>query len=98
MDESLARACVDLSGRGFFAGEIPLAPLRIGGVDGAVFVEFFKAAASAGGFSLHLDILRGENGHHIVEAAFKALARALRQAAAVTDDASSQIPSTKGTL
>ncbi len=96
MDEALARASLDLSGRGFFTGDVPLASLRIGGMDGHVLLEFFKAAALSGGITLHLDMVRGENGHHIAEAAFKSFARALCMASARTDGAG--IPSTKGTL
>ncbi len=97
MDESLARASVDLSGRGLFAGDLPIRNLRIGGMQGETLVEFFKGAARGGRFTLHLDILRAEDGHHTVEAAFKAFARALRQAVERVRGGSG-IPSTKGLL
>jgi imidazoleglycerol-phosphate dehydratase len=95
MDEALAQASLDLSGRGLFAGGMPLAGLRIGGMDGPTLLEFFKGAALSGGITLHLDLVRGENGHHMAEAAFKAFARALRMAAAIDG---SDVPSTKGVL
>jgi len=97
MDEALARASVDLSGRGLFAGDLPIRALRIGGMQAEILVEFFKAAVRSGRFTLHLDVLRGEDGHHTVEAAFKAFARALRQAVERTRGESG-IPSTKGIL
>jgi imidazoleglycerol-phosphate dehydratase len=92
MDESLARACIDLSGRGTFSGDISIASLRISGL-----IEFFKGAAMGGGFTLHLDVLRGNDGHHVMEAVFKSFARALRQAVD-RSGRGTDIPSTKGML
>lgn len=97
MDEALARAAVDLSGRGLFAGDIPLRSMRINGMSAETLVEFFKGAAQAGAFTLHLDVIRGENGHHAAEAVFKAFARALGQAVKINAPGS-DIPSTKGIL
>jgi len=96
MDEALARVSLDLSGRGFFAGNCPWQSLRVGGLSGETVAEFFKGAASAGGVTLHVDIIRGENGHHMVEAVFKAFAKALGAAAARTGG--DGVPSTKGML
>lgn len=98
LDEALARAVIDLSGRGFFVWDCPpelqqvwikpTFPLSL-------LVDFFQAFADRGRLTLHLEILKARNGHHAAEAAFKAVALALRQAITLRDD---QIPSTKGTL
>ncbi len=95
MDETLARAVVDLSGRPAFVllGDIPAE--RIGDFPTELVREFFKSFANEGRFALHLAILYGENSHHMVEALFKATAAALRMA--VAEDGS-DIPSTKGVL
>jgi imidazoleglycerol-phosphate dehydratase len=95
MDETLARAVVDLSGRPAFVllGDIPAE--RIGEFPTELVREFFKSFANEGRFALHLAILYGDNSHHMVEALFKATAAALRMA--VSEDGSG-IPSTKGVL
>ena len=95
MDEALILCAVDLSGRPClrYSAEIPAA--RVGDFDTELAHEFMQALANAGGFALHIRQLDGVNSHHIVEGMFKALARALRQAVAVTGDA---LPSTKGVL
>jgi imidazoleglycerol-phosphate dehydratase len=95
MDETLARAVVDLSGRPAFVllGDIPAE--RIGEFPTELVREFFKSFANEGRFALHLAILYGENSHHMVEALFKATAAALRMA--VAEDVPG-IPSTKGVL
>ncbi len=100
LDEALARAVVDLSGRGLLVYEQPPAfagawvtrsfPLTL-------VVDFFQAFADRGRFTLHLDVLRARNPHHAAEAAFKAAAVALRQAVAVRPGGA-RVPSTKGTL
>lgn len=98
LDEALARAVIDLSGRGFFVWNCP-EELRQVWIKPtfplSLLVDFFQAFADRGRFTLHLDILAARNGHHAAEAAFKAVALALRQAVAQRGDA---IPSTKGTL
>ena len=97
MDEALVRVALDFSGRPFFVlrGELPYALL--GQMDTQLVAEFFRAVAMEAGLTLHIDILAGENAHHMVEGAFKAFGRALR--AALTLDAREQgIPSTKGSL
>jgi imidazoleglycerol-phosphate dehydratase len=98
LDETLARACVDLSGRPYVVHTEPdgMAPL-IGSYDTTLTRHFFESLASAAGICVHLDVLRGRNPHHIVEAQFKAFARALRTAVG-SDPRASGVPSTKGVL
>jgi len=99
MDETLVRAAVDLSGRPYAVHSEPdgMAPL-IGTYDTTLTAHFFESLAHTGGLCVHLDVLKGRNPHHIVEAQFKAFARALRTAAAPDPRARGAIPSTKGTL
>ena len=98
LDETLAQAAVDLSGRPYAVHREPagMAPL-IGSYDTTLTRHFFESLAMSGGLCVHLLVLSGRNPHHIVEAQFKAFARALR-AAAAADPGSPGIPSTKGTL
>jgi imidazoleglycerol-phosphate dehydratase len=102
MDEALARAVVDISGRSFFVFEGMLSGIPL--VSGSAsfqtdtIEDFWQAFANAACISLHLDILRGRSDHHKIEAMFKAAALALRDAAAIEHRASNSIPSTKGTL
>ncbi len=103
LDEALARAVVDLSGRGYFVWTLPPEleqawvtrefPLTL-------VADFFQALADRGRLTLHLTVVAGRNPHHVAEACFKAAAVALRQAVALRDGAGphSEIPSTKGTL
>lgn len=95
MDEALILCAVDLSGRPClrYSAEIPAQ--RVGDFDTELVHEFMQALANAGGFALHIRQLDGVNSHHIIEGMFKALARALKQAVAVTG---SSLPSTKGVL
>jgi imidazoleglycerol-phosphate dehydratase len=97
MDEARASAAIDISGRPYTAFEGYIAPLGIAGWDAGMEEEFFRAVASAAKLTLHVRIEAGRNPHHMVEAAFKAFARALRQAVAIDPDATG-IPSTKGLL
>ncbi len=97
MDDALARASVDLSGRGWCVLDVPIRDLRLGGMTGDALMEFFRGAARSAALTLHLDVLRGENGHHMAEAAFKAFAKALQQAMERTG-CSGDVPSTKGVL
>lgn len=100
LDEALARAVVDLSGRGFLVYNVPpdLAHTRVTREFPLTLVaDFFQAFADRGRFTLHLDVLAARNGHHAAEAAFKAVALALRQAVAVRPGGA-EVPSTKGTL
>ena len=97
MDEARASAAIDISGRPFTAYEGDLPPLGIPHFDEGLAEEFFRAVASAGKLTLHVRTEAGTNAHHIVEAQFKAVARALRQAVAIDPDESG-VPSTKGLL
>jgi imidazoleglycerol-phosphate dehydratase len=97
MDESRASCAIDISGRGLCAFEATLPPGSIGNFDHELAEEFFRALATNAKLTLHLTVERGTNAHHAIEAAFKALARALRAAVAL-DPTEAGIPSTKGTL
>jgi imidazoleglycerol-phosphate dehydratase len=96
LDEALARAVVDLSGRPCAVIELGLAREMLGELACENVAHFFASLATTGRLALHLDVLRGANDHHRAEAAFKATALALRQA--VRADGSDQVPSTKGVL
>jgi imidazoleglycerol-phosphate dehydratase len=100
LDEALVRAVVDISGRPYLHFEIPTptAQPRIGEFDVALAAEFWRAFATEARITLHLDLIRGLNAHHIVEATFKAAARALRAATRIDPERSSAVPSTKGVL
>jgi imidazoleglycerol-phosphate dehydratase len=97
MDEARAACTIDISGRGLCAFEAALPPGAIGNFDHELAEEFFRALASNAKLTLHLQVQSGTNVHHVIEAAFKALARALRAAAAI-DPEETGIPSTKGML
>ncbi len=98
LDETLAQAAVDLSGRPYVVHAEPdRMPPAIGSYDTTLTRHFFESLAATAGICVHLTVLAGRNPHHIVEAQFKAFARALR-AAASPDPRSGGIPSTKGTL
>jgi imidazoleglycerol-phosphate dehydratase len=97
MDEALALAAVDLSGRGFLAFQVNLPVPRIGDFDTELVEEFLRALAINGEFTLHIQLLAGTNTHHVIEAVFKALSRAMR-AAVEYDHRLNGIPSTKGVL
>jgi imidazoleglycerol-phosphate dehydratase len=97
MDEARASCAIDISGRPLtvFEGELP--PGATGGFEHELTEEFFRALASSAKLTLHLRIETGSNAHHMIEAAFKAFARALRAAVAI-DPTEPGVPSTKGTL
>lgn len=97
MDEALVRAALDLSGRPYLVYEVATPTPYINGVDTRLFREFWRAFAVALGLNLHLDLIRGDESHHIVEASFKAVARALDQACA-REQREQGVPSTKGSL
>lgn len=97
MDECLVLAAVDLSGRPFCRVEVEVRPDKVGEFDTELLTEFMRALAHNGGMNLHLRMLSGGNAHHVLEASFKALARALDQATRI-DDRRTGIPSTKGVL
>ena len=98
MDESLILASVDISGRGMLCYSADFRTEKIGTFDTELVEEFFQAFASNAGITLHIRQLDGRNSHHIAEGMFKAVARALRKAAASDPDACGEIPSTKGLL
>jgi imidazoleglycerol-phosphate dehydratase len=97
MDESRASCAIDISGRGLCAFEASLPPGAIGNFDHELTEEFFRALANNANLTLHVTVETGTNAHHVIEAAFKAVARALRAAVSI-DPTEPGVPSTKGTL
>jgi imidazoleglycerol-phosphate dehydratase len=97
MDESRASCALDISGRGLCVFEASLPPGAIGNFDHELAEEFFRALATNARVTLHIAVEAGTNAHHVIEASFKALARALRGAVAL-DPSEPGVPSTKGTL
>jgi len=97
MDEARASCAIDISGRPFTVFEAELPPGATGGFEHELTEEFFRAFANAAKLTLHLRVEAGSNAHHMIEAAFKAFARALRAAVAI-DPTETGVPSTKGTL
>jgi imidazoleglycerol-phosphate dehydratase len=98
MDDALVRCALDLSGRPFLICNLPFPTAKVGSFDAELVREFFQALATHGGITLHLDLLHGINSHHIAEAAFKAVAQALRAAVEPDPRRAGAIPSTKGVL
>lgn len=98
MDDAQVRAALDLSARPFLIWNVTLPTPKIGSFDSELVREFFQALATHGGITLHVDQIHGLNSHHIAEAAFKAVARALRHAVEPDPRKADAIPSTKGTL
>jgi imidazoleglycerol-phosphate dehydratase len=98
MDDAQVRAALDLSGRPFLVWNLEMPTAKIGTFDTELVREFFQALATHGGITLHVDRLHGFNSHHIAEATFKAVARALREAVEPDPRRADAIPSTKGTL
>lgn len=98
MDEALILAAVDISGRGLAVIDLPGINPRVGDFDTELVEEFFTAFARRAGVTLHIRALTGSNTHHIIEGAFKAFARALKQAAAIDPAAGGAVPSSKGVL
>ena len=97
MDEARAACAIDISGRPFCAFTADLPPGTTGSFDHELTEEFFRAVANTAKLTLHVDVEAGTNAHHMIEAAFKAFARALRGAVAI-DPRETGVPSTKGTL
>jgi imidazoleglycerol-phosphate dehydratase len=97
MDEARASCALDISGRPFTLFEAELPPGSTGGFEHELTEEFFRALANAAKLTLHLEVEAGTNAHHMIEAAFKAFARALREAVSI-DPTEHGVPSTKGTL
>lgn len=98
MDEALILAAVDIGGRAAVGYALEIPTEKVGEFDTELVKEFVLAFARSLGASIHLRSLAGENSHHIIEGAFKALARALRMAVAIDEKFASEIPSTKGTI
>ncbi|WP_116597310.1 imidazoleglycerol-phosphate dehydratase HisB [Primorskyibacter marinus] len=98
MDDAQVRAALDLSARPFLVWNVEFPTAKIGTFDTELVREFFQALATHGGITLHIDQLHGFNSHHIAEAAFKAVARALRIAVEPDPRAGNALPSTKGAL
>ncbi|RKF14866.1 imidazoleglycerol-phosphate dehydratase HisB [Roseovarius spongiae] len=98
MDDALVRAALDLSGRPYLVWNVALPTQQIGSFDCELVREFFQAFSTHSGMTLHVDALHGFNSHHIAEAAFKAVARALRDAVETDPRRSDAVPSTKGAL
>ncbi|GHF72549.1 imidazoleglycerol-phosphate dehydratase HisB [Seohaeicola zhoushanensis] len=98
MDDAQVVCGLDLSGRPFLVWNVEMPTAKIGSFDTELVREFFQALSTHGGITLHLDKVHGFNSHHIAEAAFKAVARALRQAVETDPRKADAVPSTKGTL
>ncbi|KGK78740.1 imidazoleglycerol-phosphate dehydratase [Thalassobacter stenotrophicus] len=98
MDDALVRAALDMSARPFLIWNVTLPTPKIGTFDTELVREFFQALSTHGGITLHVDQLHGFNSHHIAEAAFKAVARALRDALETDPRKADAVPSTKGAL
>ena len=98
MDEALVLCAVDVSGRSHLSIDVTLPDRAVGAMDAELLEEFMLALVRKAGITLHIRMLAGKNAHHIIEACFKAVARALRDAVKIDAEFSSEIPSTKGTL
>ena len=98
MDEALAEAAIDISGRPFLVWNVTFERPKIGEMDTELFEEFFRAFATNAAITLHVTQRAGHNAHHVAEVCFKATARALRAAVAIDPRAADAIPSTKGAL
>ena len=98
MDETLSRCAIDVSGRAFLVFKVSFPRDKIGTFDTELVREWFQAFAMNAGITLHIENCYGENAHHIAEASFKALARALRDALEIDPRQKDRIPSTKGSL
>jgi imidazoleglycerol-phosphate dehydratase len=98
MDDAQIRCALDLSARPYLVWNMPFPTAQIGTFDTELVREFFQALATHGGITLHVDMIHGINSHHIAEAAFKAVARALRDAVEPDPRRAGVIPSTKGSL
>lgn len=98
MDEALTRCALDASNRPYLVWKVKFTRPKLGEMDTELFKEWFQAFAQNAGLTLHVENLYGENNHHIVESAFKALARAFRQAIEIDERMEGQVPSVKGSL
>lgn len=98
MDDAQIASALDLSGRPYLVWNVVFPTAKIGTFDTELVREFFQALATHAGITLHVDLIHGINSHHIAEAAFKSVARALRQAVAQDPRQAGAVPSTKGAL
>ncbi len=98
MDEALILSAVDISGRGKLVFDLPVPTEKVGDFDTELVKEFFEAFVRRANLTLHIQKLAGENTHHIIEGAFKSVARSLRTAVKLDPDTMGEIPSTKGIL
>ena len=98
MDETLTRVALDISGRPWLVWKTEFTLARLGEIDTELFEHWFHSFAQTAGITLHVETLYGKNNHHMIESAFKGLARALRQAVEIDPRKADAIPSTKGTL
>lgn len=98
MDEALTRAAVDISGRPFLVWKLAFTQEKLGEWDTELVEHWFHSFAQTAGLTLHIENLYGRNNHHLVESAFKALARAIRQAVEIDPRKADAVPSTKGVL
>ena len=98
LDEALTRVVVDCSNRPYLIWKVNFSRNKLGKMDTELFKEWFQAFSQAAGLTVHVENLYGENNHHIIESAYKGLARALRQAVSLDERSAGVIPSTKGVL
>ena len=98
MDEALARVALDISGRPWLVWNAAFTQARLGEMDTELFEHWFQSVAQAVGITLHIELLYGQNNHHIIEGIFKGFARAMRQAVELDPRKAGAVPSTKGVL
>ena len=98
MDEALILSAVDISGRGYYVGDFKIRAKKVGEFDVELNDEFWQAFAANANIAVHVRQLAGKNAHHIIEGAFKSVARSLRKAVSIDEKFSSDVPSTKGVL
>jgi imidazoleglycerol-phosphate dehydratase len=98
MDETLTRVALDLSDRPYLIWKVAFSRPKLGQMDTELFREWFQALSQAAGITLHVEVLYGQNNHHMIESCFKALARSLRQAVEIDPRQAQSVPSTKGVL
>jgi len=98
MDETLTRVALDLSDRPYLIWKVAFSRPKLGEMDTELFREWFQALSQAAGITLHVEVLYGQNNHHMIESCFKALARSLRQAVEIDPRRADAVPSTKGVL
>ncbi len=98
MDEALVLASVDISGRSYLKYDLSIPTEKVGEIDTELFEEFFVSFVRNADITLHLKQFDGKNSHHIIEAAFKAAARAIKEAVSIDENAKDEIPSSKGLL